>query len=360
MVGFHVSKESITINSHKGEYSVIFNNNGISDLNKDPIANAVYIIDENLVNIYSKNLCNIIENNRCLIIKATEKNKSLKKLSSYIDELINLELKRDEKIVAIGGGIIQDITCFLSSTLMRGIPWYFYPSTLLAMADSCIGSKSSINSGDLKNILGTFNPPEKIILDVTFLKTLERVDILSGIGEMIKVHAINSPESFKKISDSYENILSDMTTMESFIKESLLMKKILIEIDEFDKKERNVMNYGHSFGHAIESATNYSIPHGISVTIGMDIANYVAAKLGVSTDYHFERMHDLLSKNSSLYDKKIIDSDLLIKALNKDKKNTKSQLRLILPDKKGEIGIGLYDKSQKLKKAVDSYLTEYK
>ena len=243
---------------------------------------------------------------------------------------------------------------------MRGIPWYFYPSTLLAMADSCIGSKSSINSGDLKNILGTFNPPEKIILDVTFLKTLERVDILSGIGEMIKVHAINSPESFKKISDSYENILSDMTTMESFIKESLLMKKILIEIDEFDKKERNVMNYGHSFGHAIESATNYSIPHGISVTIGMDIANYVAAKLGVSTDYHFERMHDLLSKNSSLYDKKIIDSDLLIKALNKDKKNTKSQLRLILPDKKGEIGIGLYDKSQKLKKAVDSYLTEYK
>ena len=259
MVGFHVSKESITINSHKGEYSVIFNNNGISDLNKDPIANAVYIIDENLVNIYSKNLCNIIENNRCLIIKATEKNKSLKKLSSYIDELINLELKRDEKIVAIGGGIIQDITCFLSSTLMRGIPWYFYPSTLLAMADSCIGSKSSINSGDLKNILGTFNPPEKIILDVTFLKTLERVDILSGIGEMIKVHAINSPESFKKISDSYENILSDMTTMESFIKESLLMKKILIEIDEFDKKERNVMNYGHSFGHAIESAKHLRI-----------------------------------------------------------------------------------------------------
>ena len=99
-------------------------------------------------------------------------------------------------MVAIGGGIIQDITCFLASTMMRGLPWIFYPTTLLAQSDSCIGSKSSINSGEVKNILGTFTPPNKVIIDINFLKSLEEKDILSGIGEMIKVHAINSPESF--------------------------------------------------------------------------------------------------------------------------------------------------------------------
>jgi len=351
--------DDIHIQSHKGRYSVNFRLNSIEHLIQNPIDRAVFIIDKNISQLYDSKLDKIFQDGRYLTIEATESNKSLDKIGDYIESLMGLNIKRNDILVAIGGGIIQDITCFLATTLMRGLPWVFYPTTLLAQSDSCIGSKSSINSGSLKNILGTFTPPEKIVLDVNFLKTLEKNEIYSGIGEMIKVHAIDSLESFEKISDQYQEILLNPKVMEVFIRESLLMKKKLIEVDEFDQGPRNVMNYGHSFGHAIESATNYSIPHGIAVTIGMDLANYVAVKLNISSSQHFDRMHKVLNKNCMDFRKVQIDVELLMNALLRDKKNTTSQLRLILPDKEGRITIGLYDKNLKLREAVESYFELY-
>jgi 3-dehydroquinate synthase len=358
MVVFPVSSD-IIIKSHKGEYSAIFSDGGMDLLNDNPIQNSIYIIDKNIVRLYHDRLINIIDNERILIIEATETNKSLNCFPAYIESLVGLNIRREQKLVAIGGGIIQDITCFLAATLMRGLTWVFYPTTLLAQADSCIGSKSSINSGDIKNILGTFTPPNKVIIDVGFLKTLGDKDICSGVGEMLKVHAIDSPESFDEISGNYQNIIDTTSVMENFIYRSLIMKKRLIEIDEFDQDARNVMNYGHSFGHAIETATNYSIPHGVAVTIGMDLANYVAAKLGVTTAAHFERMHDVLYKNSQLYRNVSIDVNILMLALSKDKKNSNTQLRLILADKDGIIKIGLYDNNDKLNSIVVEYISKY-
>jgi len=355
---FHVSKQ-ITIQSHKGEYTASFVRGGMDQLNKDPIENAIYIVDKNIAKLYSDRLNNILNSQRVLKIEATEENKSLDCFPAYIDALVELKVRREQTLVAIGGGIIQDITCFLATTLMRGLPWMFYPTTLLAQSDSCIGSKSSINSGDVKNILGTFTPPNNVVIDVDFLSTLEEKDIFSGIGEMIKVHAINSPIDFDKISDNYEQILYDQSVMEEFIYSSLLMKKRLIEVDEFDQGPRNVMNYGHSFGHAIESATNYGIPHGIAVTIGMDIANYVASKLNVSKIEHFERMHEVMEKNYKSYLHTNISVEALIDALSKDKKNSATQLRLILPDQEGRIGIGLYDNNDVLVNAINDYFTQY-
>ena len=349
----HVSK-SITINSHKGAYEVNFSEDWIRNINNYDLESSFFIIDSCIAKLYEKSLKNILKN-KYYLIEANEKNKSLEKFPGYIEDLTNLGLKRGNKLVAIGGGITQDITCFLASTMFRGLDWDFYPTTLLAQSDSCIGSKSSINSGNIKNILGTFTPPKQIILDVSFLNTLEQKDIFSGIGEMIKVHAIHSPESFDEINQSYEKILEDPERMEQFIHASLIFKKKLIELDEFDIGPRNVMNYGHSFGHAIETATNYGIPHGIAVTIGMDMANFVASRLGVTSTSNFERMHALLDKNCSTYRKTKIDPDRLLEALAKDKKNTSSQLRLILPNLEGEISIGLYDKSNELNQAVKDY-----
>ncbi len=354
-----MSSKIITIQSHKGEYTASFMSGGMDQLNNAPVENAVYIIDENIAQLYKNRLGNILSSQRVIKIDATEENKSLDKIPGYVNELVSVNIRRGQPLVAIGGGIIQDITCFLATTVMRGLPWIFYPTTLLAQSDSCIGSKSSINSGEVKNILGTFTPPEKVVIDVDFLKTLEQREIFSGIGEMLKVHAINSPESFNLISNYYEKILDNPTTMEEFIYNSLSMKKKLIEVDEFDKGPRNIMNYGHSFGHAIESATNYGIPHGIAVTIGMDIANFVAAKLGVSDISHFNRMHSVLDKNCKLYRHIGIDVDFLLNALSKDKKNSNTQLRLILPDKNGCIGIGLYDNSSRLKKFIEQYFKIY-
>ena len=215
----------IVIQSHKGEYSTIFVRGGMDQLNQQPIKNAIYIVDQNIAHIYDKRLDNILNSQKVLIIEATEENKSLDKFPAYVEFLVKLKVKRGQKLVAVGGGIIQDITCFLATTMMRGLPWVFYPTTLLAQCDSCIGSKSSINSGKLKNILGTFTPPEQVVIDVEFLQTLEEKDIFSGIGEMIKVHAINSPESFDEISKNYEQLINDSLILEKFIFNSLIMKK---------------------------------------------------------------------------------------------------------------------------------------
>jgi 3-dehydroquinate synthase len=348
----------IVIKSHKGEYSVNFIRNGMDQLNNNPIENAIYIVDQNIAQLYGNQLNNVL-NARTLIIEASEENKSLSHFPDYIEALVKLNVRRGQTLVAIGGGIIQDITCFLAATMMRGLPWVFYPTTLLAQSDSCIGSKSSINLGNIKNILGTFTPPEGIVVDVDFLQTLKKKEIYSGAGEMIKMHAIDSPESFDKIASSYEEIIANFDIMERFIYNSLVMKKRLIEIDEFDTGPRNVMNYGHSFGHAIEVATNYEIPHGIAVTIGMDIANFIAAEFGISNRENFERMHDVLHNNCSTYRYVDIDQKLMMNALSKDKKNSAKQLRLILPDIDGFIQIGLYNNNTELSKAIVKYFKLY-
>ena len=351
--------KKIVIQSHKGKYTASFIRGGIDQLNNNLIENAVYIIDSNICKLYADRLDKVLSSHRVIKIYASEENKSLNKMPEYVDELVSLNIKRSELLIAIGGGIIQDITCFLATTLIRGLPWVFYPTTLLAQSDSCIGSKSSINSGDFKNILGTFLPPEQIVIDVDFLQTLDQREIFSGLGEMLKVHAINNPESFDKISEAYEQILDNPILMEEFIYDSLSMKKKLIELDEFDQGPRNVMNYGHSFGHAIETATNYAIPHGIAVTIGMDIANFVAVELDMTSSSHFERMHEVLDKNCKTYRHVNISVDTLLNALSKDKKNSTTQLRLILPDKNRVIGIGLYDNNERLKNSIDKYLKTY-
>lgn len=347
--------DQITISSHKGVYGVSFMPGAIEALNNNPIENAVYIVDGNIARLYEKRLPNILNSGRTLIIEAVETNKSLDKIPHYVESLVKLGAKRKQPLCAIGGGIIQDIACFLASVFMRGLPWVFYPTTLLAQADSCIGSKSSINCGDIKNILGTYNPPKRISIDTDFLETLESQCIQSGVGEMLKVHAIDSPDSFDRIAGDYDKIFNHRSVMQKYIHDSLLIKKKLIEIDEFDEGPRNVMNYGHSFGHAIESATNYFIPHGVAVTIGMDLANYVAVELGSTTAGNFQRMHGVMKKNYSTFYRTKIDTFLLLAALAKDKKNTSMQLRLILPDMAGNITSGLYNNDKTLTTAVVKY-----
>ena len=140
MEAFHVSNQ-IIIQSHKGEYSANFIKSGMDHLNSELIEDAIYIVDENIALFYKERLNNVIDAKRIIVIAASEDNKSLDKFPEYVDRLVNLKVRRGQPLVAIGGGIIQDITCFLSTTVMRGLPWIFYPTTLLAQSDSCIGSK---------------------------------------------------------------------------------------------------------------------------------------------------------------------------------------------------------------------------
>ena len=349
--------DTLTITSHKGVYSAQFVENAFGSLDQESHDRCHYIIDKKVARLYADQLKTVLDSPSVLEIEALESGKCLDKFTGYVEHLVSCNIRRDHVLIAIGGGIIQDIVCFLSATLLRGIPWSFYPTTLLAQSDSCIGSKSSINVKNIKNILGTFAPPEKIFIDPAVLVTLEENEIKSGIGEMLKVHGIKGPEAFADISGDYEKIWLDTTVMTKYIKNSLQIKKKYIEMDEFDQGPRNIMNYGHSFGHAIESATNFEIPHGVAVTIGMDMAGFIAFRLDLSSRDFYDRNHPVLKMNYSGFESVRIPSDDFFAAIAKDKKNKDDLLKLILPGKDGKVSVGLYPNDDLFKGICIDYLT---
>lgn len=329
--------DQMDIKSHKGTYSAQFRIGALAALKGDLRPDMHIVMDRRIAELYRDDLGPVLDHPSLLLLDASEETKMLERFPSYVEHLVARKIRRNHLLVAIGGGVIQDTVCFLAATLLRGVDWRFYPTTLLAQADSCIGSKSSINCGDAKNILGTFTPPNEIFIDVSLLDTLDERDVRSGVGEMLKVHAIDGPDAFDRIAAAYERILADKAEMQTFVRHALEIKKGYIEIDEFDRGPRNIFNYGHSFGHAIEAATDFTIPHGLAVTIGMDMANFVSAGKGLTPRATFERMHPVLRRNYDGYENHEIPLERMLGAIAKDKKNVGDSLVLILPDENARL-----------------------
>ena len=213
----------------------------------------VIIVDQKIFDLYKDKISNDRWKNNVIVIKATEEQKSFLKLAPIIDELINNGFRKNNTLFSIGGGIIQDITAFIASIMYRGVNWIHIPTTLLAQGDSCIGSKTSINFGKFKNQLGNFFAPKQIFIDVNFLKTLDEADLISGLGEMAHYFLVSSRKDFLYFKSEYHHAKNNLNILKALVIRSLEIKKSYIEIDEFDQNERQVFNYGHSFGHAIES-----------------------------------------------------------------------------------------------------------
>lgn len=201
-----------------------------------------------------------------IFVIAEEESKNLVNVAPLVEQLRHAGLSRDGAILAVGGGVIQDIACFIASVYMRGVRWIYVPTTLLAMVDSCIGGKSSINIGDFKNLVGTFYPPQGILIAPEVVGTLPSEHIAAGRAEAAKICYAHSEEAF----DSYLRLDGGAFASNpgALIAHSLTAKKWFVEIDEFDRSERLLLNFGHSFGHALESCTAYAVPHGVAVGIG--------------------------------------------------------------------------------------------
>ena len=323
--------ENLIIQSYQGPYEIHFNVDEKFTFMQDFLGDESHIIiDSKVAEIYTAQL-GLSDHKNIIKIVATEENKSIEKIATIIEKLLDNKIKKNHNLIAIGGGIIQDITCFISSILFRGISWRYLPTTLLSQADSCIGSKSSVNLGCTKNILGTFNPPKEVFISHHFLDSLSSTEMLSGIGEIIKVHAISGKIQFDQLAQAYDELISNRLILLKYVQQSLKIKKEYIELDEFDVGIRNIFNYGHSFGHAIEAATNFAIPHGVAVTMGMYIANQVAFHKGLLPLEEVDRMDGILRKNFEKFKSVPIPFEKFISALQKDKKNINSTLVLILP-----------------------------
>ncbi len=298
--------------------------------------NACFVIDQKVHRLYPE-LFAALSKDQCFLVEATEQNKSFDFCRGLILRLLDCKVRKNTKLIACGGGIVQDVTSFCSSVLFRGIEWVFIPTTLLAQTDSCIGGKTSINVANYKNLIGNFYPPSQILIDLDFLKTLSKEDIKSGIGEILHFYFVAGEKRVAGMMEEYEHFFSDRSRLEKYILRSLEIKKRVIEIDEFDRGERNLFNYGHTFGHAIESISDYLVPHGQAVTLGMDLANFISVKRGLLKPDVFDQMRAHLEKNIPVYHFSVREMDSYLDALSRDKKNTDTQLSCILTQGPGQM-----------------------
>jgi 3-dehydroquinate synthase len=331
--------DSMQISSHTGPYNVSFCAD-VADAAAAIVPEGPYhlVIDRRVTDLHGPALERLAVGAASVLpLDASEDVKSLEEMPRLVAALSKAGIRRDHTLVAVGGGIIQDLTCFMASMLFRGMDWAFLPTTLLAQSDSCIGSKSSINAAGTKNLVGNFYPPRKIVIATDFLDTLDPRDVHSGVGQILKVHIIDGPASFDLLAESFDSLFTNPAIMQRFIRSALEIKKKMVELDEFDRGPRMVMNYGHSFGHAIEAATQFAIPHGIAVTIGADMANFVAMRMGRMPATHFNRMHPTLRKNYQGFEATAVPLERMLDALGKDKKNVGKDLVLILPDATAKI-----------------------
>jgi len=343
--------EVLEVKSHIRNYSVLFTDAFRESLSRDAQEKrCFFIIDRSVYSLYQEQLRDVVQHDRCFVVDATEEHKSLDYVKTVIKWLLGSDIKRNDRLIALGGGIIQDIAGFVSSILFRGIEWLFYPTTLLAQCDSCIGSKTSLNVDEFKNQLGTYYPPQHIVLDVNFLRTLPTADMKSGLGEIIKVHLLDGADSLKYICSQYDDY-TEPNVLKELIFRSLGIKKTIIERDEFDKDYRNILNYGHTFGHAIESVTDYRVSHGQAVTVGMDMENYVSFRLQMLPQGSLDVMRIPIMKNYPDFQLEEEHVGPLLAALSKDKKNVDENLTVILTKGAGEM--------TKMKVPLNGRLQEY-
>ena len=344
-----------TVKSSVHDYEVKFIEKTRNVLKNEIKDGDVIIIDNKVKKIYPDLLRGLNDNTSVIGLDAHEDQKSYKGIEPIIQKLIDGGFCRNNRLIGIGGGITQDITAFLAYTMYRGVEWIFLPTTLLAQGDSCIGSKISINFGKYKNQLGGFYPPNKIFINLSFLDTLSTEDLQSGLGEMSHYFVVAGEKEFKKYKQDYEDALTNKNILGEMISNSLKIKKSYIEIDEFDQNERQVFNYGHSFGHAIESLTNYAVPHGIAVSYGMDMANFISVKKNYISMNIRNEIRELLSKIWTGFEINNLDVEKFAIALSKDKKNVGNELRLILCKGYGKI----FKNAQNIDDEFIGWLREY-
>jgi len=279
-----------------------------------------------------------------ILIVAEEPAKELDRIADIMMALRDRGAGRGTMLIAVGGGVVQDIAAFAASIYMRGVDWTFVPTTMLAMTDSCIGGKSSINVGRYKNLVGTFHPPVAVQIDPHVTATLTVEARVAGLMEAAKISFCKGPACFDEYLTTGPSTAADAETLASIIALSLRAKSWFIEIDEFDRAERLLLNFGHTFGHAIESASRFAVSHGIAVGLGMLAALDLGSRLG--RDYGGAprvarlRAHvqDLLAQVDGL-DSVLarLDPDVLMDAFRSDKKHSRSDYAVIVVTPRGDV-----------------------
>ena len=291
--------------------------------------------DEHSIIVADKFFEGQVDNPKTIFIEAVEERKTLETVGEICEELAVRRLPRNGHLVALGGGIVQDVSTLVASLYMRGISWSYVPTTLLGMVDSAVGGKSSINVGVSKNLVGNIYPPDKILIDIGLCRSLTRVDVLCGLSEAFKILFCGGSSKIEEFLDQQPDVQS--ANLEELVWHSLKTKVEFLRVDEFDRAERRLLNFGHTFGHALETGSNYKIPHGIAVAYGMWMAFRWSAVSGTplassALVQWIQSVDDELARS----DLSNIEVNLLAcrSGFERDKKHSATHFRLIVPTEK--------------------------
>ena len=349
--------KDLSISSYKWAYRVRLDHPVKTYLEEIPRENTVVFVDENV--LFAHNwLKPVLERHDTVVLAATESLKSFNGVEEIIRSLFSRKINKNTCLYVVGGGVLQEAIGFTASIFFRGLNWCFVPTTLLAQADSCIGSKTSLNFDSGKNQLGTFHPPIDICIDPIFLKSLPEEHYRSGLGEIFHYLLVSGEKDFEFGATSLDGVLHDRSKTSSMIERSLMIKKEMIEVDEFDGGPRRVFNYGHSFGHAIEAATGFSIPHGIAVSIGMDVANMLSVHKGLVAPTFRNRVRRALIK---IWGENTLAPSMVerfVDALSRDKKNEQGEVKVILTKGFGEMFLTSLDIDSSTQTLLNDYFED--
>ncbi|WP_187836464.1 3-dehydroquinate synthase [Helicobacter pylori] len=271
---------------------------------------------------------------RVCVIESGEKYKNFHSLERILNNAFEMQLNRHSLMIALGGGVISDMVGFASSIYFRGIDFINIPTTLLAQVDASVGGKTGINTPYGKNLIGSFYQPRAVYIDLAFLKTLEKREFQAGVAEIIKMAVCFDKNLVERLETKD---LKDC--LEEVIFQSVNIKAQVIMQDEKEQNIRAGLNYGHTFGHAVEKETDYErFLHGEAIAIGMRMANDLALSLGMLTLKEYERIENLLKKFGLIFNYKITDIQKFYERLFLDKKSENKTIKFILPK-----GIGAFE-----------------
>jgi 3-dehydroquinate synthase len=264
--------------------------------------------------------------------------------------LIDLEADRTSFIVGVGGGLVTDLAGFVASTFMRGVPFGFVSSTLLGQVDASIGGKNGVNLDGFKNMVGVIRQPEFVWCDLDLLSTLDDQEYLSGVAEVIKYGVIRDREFFSWLEEKHQDVIDKQPgALERTISAAASMKVAIVENDVNEKGDRKLLNFGHTFGHAIEKLSG--MLHGYAISIGMVMAARLSVRLGFLAASESDRLHGLLERTGLPVGTSLSINEIF-ETLLKDKKRSGEQIHFILLKRIGEAfvhPIGL----QELKKMMN-------
>ena len=260
-----------------------------------------------------------------------EQCKSIIQYEKIISYLHDNKCNKNSIIIGVGGGAVTDFCGYTASTYMRGIDHVFIPTTLLAMADAAIGGKTALNYKGIRNLLGTYKNPKDIIISTDFISTLSQENIRNGCAEIIKYALIMDSNLFENIEENIANIFPnpDINIITPIIKRCINHKMDIVNQDQYDQNIRNILNFGHTLGHALESYYDFKMSHGEAILYGMRVASHLSKKANYLNDNDYQRIIKLIGifKLSKL---KNFDSDQIMSYINNDKKNIGDELNYIL------------------------------